>query len=91
MMEPEEFTHALYNELSKKTGNIKANMIKIIANLFTINPFVGGLGNRENDAIAYLHGGIDLDKIFIVDTQSRVQIMNKGTEYTTYQEIVANI
>ena len=22
------------------------------------NPFVGGLGNRENDAIAYLNAGI---------------------------------
>lgn len=31
-------------------------MLKSIRNLFPpdINPFAGGLGNRENDAIAYL-------------------------------------
>jgi phosphatidate phosphatase PAH1 len=75
----------LFNELTKKTGNIKANLINGIKKLFTVNPFAGGLGNRENDAIAYNHGGIELDKIFIVDTKSRVQQMSKGSEYTTYE------
>jgi phosphatidate phosphatase PAH1 len=26
----------------------------------SINPFVGGLGNRDNDAIAYRSAGIDM-------------------------------
>jgi hypothetical protein len=39
---------AVKKELFKKTGNIKANLIKKIAELFPpeISPFVGGLGNR---------------------------------------------
>lgn len=57
-MEPEEFTNAVYNEVTKKTGNIKANMIGSIKKLFTVNPFAGGLGNRENDGVAYYHGGM---------------------------------
>ena len=35
-------------------------MVKILRSLFVENPFVGGLGNREGDAIAYLHGGIPM-------------------------------
>lgn len=60
MMEPEEFTHAFVNEIRKKTGNIKANMIQMVSKLFNSNPFVAGLGNREGDAVAYYHGGIAL-------------------------------
>ena len=44
----------------KKTGNIKTNMMLSLKKLFPsdCNPFIGGLGNRENDAIAYLSAGI---------------------------------
>lgn len=48
LMEPEEFLPAVKKELFRKTGNIKANIIKSIAELYPkgIYPFVGGLGNR---------------------------------------------
>jgi len=48
LMEPEEFLPAVKKELFKKTGNIKANIIKTIAQLYPqgVYPFVGGLGNR---------------------------------------------
>lgn len=59
--------------------------------LFPSNPFMAGLGNRENDAVAYLHAGVPLDKIFIIDTKSRVQIMNDGSTYTSYAEMAKNI
>lgn len=56
----------------KNTGNVKTNMIKMIRELFPpeINPFAGGLGNRENDAIAYLATGIPYDKIYLVSEKS---------------------
>lgn len=44
--------------MTKKTGNIKANVMNILRSLFTVNPFAGGFGNRDNDAIAYHHGGL---------------------------------
>lgn len=61
-------------QVLKKTGGVKANMLRSIKNLFpeNCNPFVGGLGNRENDAIAYRSVGIPLNNIFIVDTTSQV-------------------
>ena len=72
--EPEQFLPAIKKEILKKTGNIKANLMKEIKKLFPekAQPFIGGLGNRENDAIAYHHAGIDLKDIFIIDTNSFV-------------------
>lgn len=48
LMEPEEFLPAVKKELFKKTCNIKANIIKMISELYPkgVYPFVGGLGNR---------------------------------------------
>lgn len=63
-------------------------MIKSIGKLFIGNPFMGGLGNREGDAIAYYHGGISLERIFIIDTKSRVQQMNNAKSFTTYEDMV---
>jgi len=75
---------ALGKELRKKTGNIKANLMNLVRELFTIDPFQGGLGNRENDAVAYLHAGIPLNRIFIIDTKSRVQQMSSGKYFISY-------
>lgn len=58
MMEPEEFLNALTNEVLKRTDNIKTNLMQSLRRLFSIDPFAGGLGNRENDAIAYHQVGI---------------------------------
>jgi phosphatidate phosphatase PAH1 len=40
-----------------------------IKNLFpnSINPFIAGLGNRENDAIAYRNAGIPEQNIFLIN------------------------
>jgi len=37
-------------------------MIKKIKNIFPkhCDPFIGGLGNREGDAISYLHAGMKI-------------------------------
>lgn len=47
-------------------------MINSIRKLYPqeVNPLVGGLGNRRNDAIAYLSLGIPLEKIYIVNDKS---------------------
>lgn len=75
----------------KKTGNIKANMMKLIRNLFSTDPFIGGLGNRENDAVAYYQAGINLDQIFIIDTKSKVQQMHTGSKAITYHQMAEDI
>ena len=74
-----------------KTRQIKSVLLNNVKNLFSENPFVGALGNTEGDAVAYLHVGVDLSRIFIIDTDSKIQIMNNGSSFTTYQKILKNI
>lgn len=42
-----------------------------------VNPLVGGLGNRENDAIAYLALGIPMERIYIVTKKSEIVTMKE--------------
>ena len=56
-----------------------------------INPFIGGLGNRENDAIAYMHAGIPSDRIYIIDTESDLQKMDNPNHTLSYKEILKDI
>jgi phosphatidate phosphatase LPIN len=50
------------------------------------NPFIAGLGNRENDAIAYRAAGIPLQNIFIIDNQSKVHHLSSHF-CITYQQM----
>jgi phosphatidate phosphatase PAH1 len=54
-------------------------------------PFIGGLGNRENDAIAYYHAGIDLKDIFIIDTKSCVHKLDTPDVGLTYKQMIAQL
>jgi phosphatidate phosphatase LPIN len=58
--EPEQFLSAVKKEVLKDTKTMKTNMLIEIKRLFPEekNPFVGGLGNRDNDAIAYMTAGV---------------------------------
>ena len=80
---------ALKKELLKQTGNIKTNMMLEIRNLFPkyCMPFAGGLGNRENDAIAYRAAGIPLENIFIVGTDSMVHQLSDTQNVVTYKSM----
>jgi|JI6StandDraft_1071083.scaffolds.fasta_scaffold1051550_1 phosphatidate phosphatase PAH1 len=73
-------------EVLKQTGNIKANIMKGILRAFPENskPLVGGLGNREGDAIAYLHVGIPHESIYIIDTDSDVHKLDVKEHSLTY-------
>ena len=71
----------------KKTDNIKANIMKNIRDIYPqqVNPFIGGLGNRENDAIAYLHAKVDPENIYIIDTESEVHKLANPSHQLTYR------
>ena len=56
----------------------KIAALKNIYNLFPedSNPFVGGFGNRDTDAISYRAVGISLDKIYIVNDDGEIYHFN---------------
>jgi phosphatidate phosphatase PAH1 len=41
--------------------------------------------------VAYYHSGMPLDRIFFVDTKSRVQQMHQTHKFITYDEMANNI
>lgn len=49
------------------------------------------MGNRENDAIAYYHAGIDLKDIFIIDTKSYVHKLDSPNFGLTYKQMIAQL
>lgn len=53
-------------------------MLKKIRDLYpeNINPFAGGLGNRQNDALAYNAIGIPKDRIYIIFENSDIMTMD---------------
>ena len=77
--------------MTKRTGNIKANIVKQLKSLFSDNPFAGGLGNRENDMIAYIHGGMSLEKVFFIDKASKIQQMSRTDKVLSYTEMIEHI
>lgn len=70
----------------------KIAALKNIYNLFPeeSNPFVGGFGNRDTDAISYRAVGIALDKIFIVNDDGEIYHFNSQSKksYSILTEIV---
>jgi phosphatidate phosphatase PAH1 len=92
LTEPEQFFTAFKKEITKCTGNVKANMMRAIRNIFPqhIDPFIGGLGNREQDAVAYRAVGVPYKNIYIVDKTSKVQRMNSTKTPITYQHLSDN-
>lgn len=57
-----------------------------IAHLFpaNINPFFGGFGNRDNDAIAYKAAGTPLERIFLINPKGNLSMFNEECTVITY-------
>lgn len=68
-------------------------MMLAIRNLFPkySTPFVGGLGNRENDAIAYRAAGIPFENIFIVNPESKVHHLIDASTVVCYKAMSQNL
>lgn len=57
----------------------KIAALKNIRNLYSPdeNPFYGGFGNRDTDAISYRAVGISLGKIFIINHEGEIHHFNQ--------------
>ena len=80
---------AYYHENEKNnitTASLEANVgININCGTFSY-----GFGNKDTDAIAYRAAGVPLNKIFIINTESRIFVYNNtyAKSYTQLDEIV---
>ena len=93
LLSPDGLFSSLKREVIDRTPQIlKINILTEIRRLFPQNnfPFYAGFGNRNTDAIAYRAIGIELNKIFIINTKSNVvQLNNK--QQKTYESIAQEV
>jgi len=78
IMSPDRLMYSFKREvIDRKPHLFKIAALLNIKNLFSRsqNPFYAGFGNRETDAISYRAVGISLKKIFIINPQSEVVIL----------------
>ena len=79
---------ALYREMiSKTTVALKEGTLNEIAAVFSdagsrrISPFVLGIGNKENDALAYNLAGMNAERILLIDTGSQLTVWKYQNQY----------
>lgn len=72
---------ALYKEvITKETAQLKSNMLQNVSRVFheagltRISPFVLGIGNKENDALAYNSVGLPGENILLINTTSLITV-----------------
>ena len=77
--------------IQKQQYLIKILSLLEIKNLFNDNEqhFFAGFGNKETDAIAYRYLGIELNKIFIINSSSNITQLNEKNK-TNYDELCKN-
>ena len=93
IMSPDRLFKSFVREVIERTPQkFKAEKLREIASLFPDerNPFYAGFGNKDTDAIAYRAAGVPLNKIFIINTESRIFVYNNtyAKSYTQLDEIV---
>ena len=70
-----------YKQKDNILGDVEEIYVSLDECLANINMI---LGNRENDAIAYLTAGIPKSKIFIIDKQSEVHQLSDNENPISY-------
>ena len=93
LLSPDGLFSSLKREVIDRTPQIlKINILTEIRRLFPQNnfPFYAGFGNRNTDAIAYRAIGIELNRIFIINTKSNVVQLNHKQQ-KTYESIAQEV
>ena len=87
-MSPDGLIRSFKREvIYKKPELFKIAALREIKQLFSIQqPFYAGFGNRDTDALAYKAVGININKIFLVNTMGQVHGIN-NTYIKSYEEI----
>lgn len=79
IMSPDRLVKSFKREvIDRKPQIFKIAALKYIRKLFSSdhNPFYGGFGNRDTDAVSYRAVGIDLGKIFIINHDGEIHHFN---------------
>lgn len=85
IMSPDRFFPSFKREvIDRKPEIFKIACLKGIKRLFPVgnNPFHAGFGNRETDAISYRAVGIEMQRIFCINSKSQIQQLTNPHKLT---------
>ncbi|EJW03258.1 hypothetical protein EDEG_00238 [Edhazardia aedis USNM 41457] len=95
LLSPDGLFGAIYREMIlKRPEEFKIACLKTLQSLFSTNPLFGGFGNRQTDVITYRTVGIDISRIFTIDSYGVIIPECSTTisgSYLTLNSIVDNI
>lgn len=95
IMAPDRLFEVITREvITKRPEEFKIAALRDIRALFptSINPYVGGFGNKVNDVTAYRTVGVPLHKIFTIDPTGAIRVYGVAHEgYTSVQELASHI
>jgi phosphatidate phosphatase PAH1 len=98
LMSPNRLVESFTREvIRRKPQEFKIDALRKVRNLFPpdYNPFHAGFGNRETDVISYRAVGLIPQRIFVVNPQAELAVMNVRYEstssYSSLRELVDNV
>ncbi len=94
LLNPDGLISAFKREVIDRTPQkFKIACLLEIGQLFPINPFFAGFGNRKTDAVSYRSVGIELTNIFIINEKGEVIQLNNSMlkTYSLLSEIADEV
>jgi phosphatidate phosphatase LPIN len=95
IMSPDRLIHSFMREvIHRSPQKFKAGVLRDISGLFGFqNPFYAGFGNRDTDAIAYRAAGVPLHRIFLINPDGNIYMLNNTfvKSYPALNELVADM
>jgi LNS2 (Lipin/Ned1/Smp2)/lipin, N-terminal conserved region/Lipin/Ned1/Smp2 multi-domain protein middle domain len=98
LMSPNRLVESFTREvIRRKPQEFKIAALREVRSLFPpdYNPFHAGFGNRETDVISYRAVGLIPQRIFVVNPQAELQVMNvryeSAASYSSLREMVDSV
>jgi phosphatidate phosphatase LPIN len=98
IMSPNRLVESFTREvIRRKPQEFKIDALRKVRNLFPpdYNPFHAGFGNRETDVISYRAVGLIPQRIFVVNPQAELAVMNvryeSASSYSSLRELVDSV
>jgi len=90
LLSPDRTFESTYREMIIKKPHIfKIECLKQVKNLFPEmqDPFYAGFGNRITDYISYKTLGVNVSRIYIIDSKSAIKNYDSGGFVSSYDEL----
>lgn len=90
LLSPDRTSESLYREIIIKKPHIfKIECLKTVRALFPDNeePFYAGFGNRDTDYVSYKTLGLNVNRIYIINSNSQIKNLDQAGFVSSYDDL----